>query len=326
MFKNKFKTSPITETITAGSCLKRKREELGLSLPDLSKKLGIKHEYLENLEEGNYAQLPPQVYVRGFIKSYSNLLGIDAPQLVKIYNHEASFLSEDEIESKKREEKGRNSGWKNYVTVTPRILTGVFSLCIVTVLGFYFMHQINSFNSKPYLFVDNPVADGVVKEKDLWVSGKTEDDAILKINGQEISVNAEGNFSQKIALAEGGNLLVVEAKNRFNRTDSREINIVYEKPPEDKMVIKELEGESVTEPIAKENIVEEKTGAVAGAKTSAEPIKKETAVTKTPDSVLGAKASAASIEETGGAVAEGGVAAQITENAPGVKKVDLNNL
>lgn len=322
MFKNKIKTSPIVETITVGSCLKRKREELGLPLKDLSKKLGIKHEYLEDLEEGNYADLPPQVYVRGFIKSYANLLGIDASQLVKIYNHETSFLSEDEIESKKREEKGRNSGWKNYVTITPRILTGVISLCIVSVLGFYFMHQINSFNSKPYLAVDSPVADGVVKEKDLWVSGKTEGDAILKINGQEISVNAEGNFSQKIALAEGRNLLVVEAKNRFNRTDSREINIVYEKPAEDKMVIKELEGGSAAEPIAKENIVEEKTGVVAGAKTSTVPTKKQTAATKTPDSVLGAKASAASIEETGGTTAGGEVAAQTAESASSVEKVD----
>jgi transcriptional regulator with XRE-family HTH domain len=317
------------ETITVGVCLKRRREELDWSLKDLSKKLGIKREYLEDLEEGNYAQLPPQVYVRGFIKSYANILGIDAPQLVKIYNHETSFLSEDEIESKKREEKGRKSGWKDYVTVTPRILTGVFSLCIVTILGFYFMHQINSFNSKPYLAVDSPVEDGVVKEKDLWVSGKTENDAILKINGQEISVNAEGNFSQKIALAEGRNLLVVEAKNRFNKTDSREINIVYEKPVEDKIVVKESEGGAAAEPIAKENIVEEKTGAVAGAKTSTVPVKKETAITKTqaadtktPDSVLGARASAASIEEMDGTTAGEDVATPIAESASSVEKTD----
>lgn len=297
MFKNKIKTKPIVETITVGSCLKAKREELGFSLLDLSKKLGIKYEYLKNLEEGDYAQLPPQVYVRGFIKSYSDHLNIDASQLVKIYNRETSLLYEDEIESKKREEKGRNSGWKNYVTVTPRILTGVFSLCIVTVLGYYFMHQINSFNSKPYLFVDNPVADGVVKDKNLWVSGKTEDDAILKINGQEIVVSAAGDFSQKITLAEGRNLLLVEAKNRFNKTDTKEINIVYEKAQEDKLVIQESTAEPVAEPTVAVEIVEEKAGTVAGAKTTVAPTKKETVSKKESDSVLGTQAYAASIED-----------------------------
>ncbi|MDD3005966.1 MAG: helix-turn-helix domain-containing protein [Candidatus Pacebacteria bacterium] len=297
MFKNKFKTKPIIETITVGSCLKTKREELGLSLPDLSRELGIKYEYLKSLEEGDYTQLPPQVYVRGFIKSYAKHLDIDASQLVKIYNRETSYLFEEERESRQRSAKAKKSDWKDYLTVTPRILTGIFSLCIVTVLGYYFMHQINSFNSKPYLFVDNPVADGVVKEKDLWVSGKTENDAILKINGQEISVNAEGVFSQKIVLAEGRNLLVVEAKNRFSKTDKKEINIVYEKSEEDKLVVKESEAETVAEPIKEISIVEEKSGTVAGAKTPVEPVKKEIVVKKEPDSVLGAKASAASIEE-----------------------------
>lgn len=283
MFKNKFKTRPIIETITVGDCLRRKREELGLSLLDLSKKLGIKNEYLENLENGNYADLPPQVYVRGFIKSYANHLGVDASQLIKIYNRETSFLSTDEVENKQREEKSKRHDWKDYLAVTPKMLTFVFSFCIVSVLGFYFMHQINSFNSKPYLFIDSPSSDEVVKEKELWVNGKTEEDAILKINGQEISVGADGNFSQKITLAEGRNFLIVEAKNRFDRTDTREINIVYERPEEDRIAVEETGDDSAVKPIAEGAIVEEKetikkeeSGAVLGVKTPTAQAKTET--------------------------------------------------
>jgi len=322
MFKNKFKTRQIAETITVGDCLKRKREELGLSLRDLSKKLGIKLEYLEGLESGNYTDLPPQVYVRGFIKNYAGSLGIDAPQLIKIYNRETSFLSEDGMETERQKEKAGKSGWKDNFTVTPRIVTCVLSLCVVSVLGYYFMHQINSFNSKPYLFVDNPVADGVVKEQDLWVNGKTESDAILEINGQEISVNPEGNFSQKITLAEGRNLLVVEAKNRFSKTDKREINIIYEKPSEDKTVVKESEEGSTVQPITKEDVVEEKSGTVAGAKTAAGPVKKESATEKNSESVLGAEASAAGIEKTDDAGSSKDATAPVGETNSDAKETD----
>lgn len=306
MFKDKFKTRPITETITVGGCLQRKREELNLSLEELSRKLGIKREYLESLEKGDYTQLPPSVYVRGFIKSYANCLGIDAPQLVKIYNRETTFvLNEDERENRRRSEKANHRGWKEYFTVTPRILTCVCSVCIVSVLGYYFMHQINSFNSKPYLFVDNPLADGVVQDQDLWVSGRTESDAILRINGQEISVNGQGDFKEKITLSEGRNLLVVEAKNRFNKTDVRQINIVYTRPAEDKIVIKESEAPIAEKPIDKSSIVEEDSGAVAAERTAADAQKKASAaqtektnpVKEISGSVLGAQASAATMEE-----------------------------
>jgi len=273
MFKNRFKTRPITETITVGDCLKRKREELGINLKDLSKKVGIREEYLGNLENGNYADLPPQVYVRGFIKSYAGYLGMEAAQLIKIYNREVSSISVDEAFSRKQDSVAKRRSWKEYLVVTPRMLTFVGSFVVVSVLGYYFIHQINSFNSKPYLFIDSPSVDEVVQEKELTVSGKTETDAVLRINGQEISVNPDGNFSQKITLAPGRNVLVVEAKNRFSRTDKREINIVYEKPEGDKITVEEITPESKDTVIAKGVIVEEEdekeSGAVLGVNTAA---------------------------------------------------------
>lgn len=277
MFKNKFKARPIVETITAGDYLRRKREELGTSLADISKKLGIRQDYLENLEKGDYALLPPAVYVRGFIKSYAVCLGMDSQQLVRIYNREISYVSEAAAEGKKGKKITHFGGWKERLSVTPRLLTWAGSFCLIAVLGYYFMHQINSFNSKPYLFIESPSTDEVVREKELWISGKTEADAILMINGQAISVGAEGRFSQKIVLAAGRNLLVVEARNRFDRTDRQEINIIYEAPPEEKILVKELPREKTPAERAVEFVEETPTdspaqdglGAVLGASAAA---------------------------------------------------------
>lgn len=239
MFKKKFHNQEVAEIITAGDCLRRKREESNLSLKKISDELGIRNEYLDNLEKGNYKDLPPQVYVRGFIKSYAGYLGIDGGQLVKIYNREMSFLQRDNGEEKENSSKAK---FIDYLVVTPKLITIAISLFVVIMLGYYFLHQINSFNSKPYLSVESPVSDQIVKEKDFMVSGKTEADAILKVNGQDISVNGDGVFSQKISLSEGRNTLVIEAWNRFNKSEKKEFNIVYEKPIMENADIKETPG------------------------------------------------------------------------------------
>ncbi len=256
MFKNKFQTKKITETFKVGDYLRRRREEINLSIKEISQKLGIKCEYLDNLENGNYQDLPPQVYVRGFIKNYASFLGLDGNQLIKIYNREISFANEELAPKKNNNISGRTN-LLDYFIITPKLITFFVSLFIVSILGYYFMHQINSFNSKPYLFVESPTSDEVVEEKDLWVNGQTEKDAILKINGQDISVGADGKFSQKITLGEGRNSLVIEAKNRFNKSERREINVVYEKAEGDNKIIVE---ESDVKPITSAEEVVKKNG------------------------------------------------------------------
>lgn len=237
MFKRRLYFQDPAETLTVGDYFRRRREEEGFSIKEVSDKLGIRKEYMESLESGNYGDLPPQVYVRGFIKSYSELLGIDGNQLIKIYNREISSADGQIKEEKK---KGfRRKGFNSYLAITPGILTLVASIAVISVIGYYFYHQINSFNSKPYLFLESPQSDEVVKQNELWVTGKTEEDAVLKINGQAISVGSDGRFSEKITLSEGKNRLVVEAKNRFNNSDRREITVIYEKPAQGDKTITE---------------------------------------------------------------------------------------
>jgi transcriptional regulator with XRE-family HTH domain len=238
MFRKKSIDSRGAETLTVGDCLRRKREELGYSIKEIGIRLGIKVDYLESLENGEYENLPPQVYVRGFLKSYANFLGVDSNQATKIYNREVTFLERDFLkDNNPKKEKLR---LRSFVVITPKLITLFFSLLIFSVLFYYLYHQINSFNSKPYLFLENPAGDAIVVENIFRVNGYTEKGAILKINGQEVVVDASGYFDQNIVLAEGRNILIIESKNRFNKLDKREINIIYEKPKEEDSVIQEV--------------------------------------------------------------------------------------
>ncbi|MBW2092678.1 MAG: helix-turn-helix domain-containing protein, partial [Deltaproteobacteria bacterium] len=45
----------------------------------------IQVEHLENLENENYVDLPPEVYIRGFILSYAKALSLDSKKVADDY-------------------------------------------------------------------------------------------------------------------------------------------------------------------------------------------------------------------------------------------------
>ena len=229
MLLNKFKTKKVETVLTVGECLKRKREGLSIPIKDIGEKLKIKTAYLENLEKNNYKELPPDVYVRGFIKSYARLVGLDSEKMISIYDRERKI--EDKIERKyqKREARANKLTARNFAIITPRIVTAFFSLLILFVVGYYLWHQINSFNSAPYLFVSSPYENHIVNDSNITVKGETEKEVSVKINGQDIFVNQSGYFEEDIILQPGKNVLVIEATNRFNGTTKEIRNIIYEK-------------------------------------------------------------------------------------------------
>ena len=232
MLLNKFKTKKVETVLTAGECLKRKREELNISLRDICEKLKIKVSYLENLEKGNYKELPPDVYVKGFVKSYARLVGLDSEKMVSIYDREKKIGDKIEKKYQKKELLTSKLTTKNFAVITPRIVAAFFSLLILFIVGYYLWYQISSFNSTPYLFVSSPYEDRVVDNSDITIEGETERETTIKINGQDIFVNPDGYFKEDIMLQPGKNVFIIEAVNKFNRTAKEVRNIIYEKKTE----------------------------------------------------------------------------------------------
>jgi cytoskeletal protein RodZ len=61
------------------SSLKKAREAAGYSIEEVSKILKIRKQYIINLEEESFDDIPGQVYVDGYTKIYHEFLGIDGP-------------------------------------------------------------------------------------------------------------------------------------------------------------------------------------------------------------------------------------------------------
>ncbi|HHS49604.1 MAG TPA: hypothetical protein ENN07_00605 [candidate division Zixibacteria bacterium] len=71
-----------------GEYLQQMREARGITREEISKLTRIGLQYVIALEEGDYESLPPDIYVRGFIKSYGEALGADIEELLTRYESE----------------------------------------------------------------------------------------------------------------------------------------------------------------------------------------------------------------------------------------------
>jgi cytoskeletal protein RodZ len=68
-----------------GDTLKRKREAKGLDLREVADTLKIRHDCLKALEDNTTDKLPDDLYARGYLRQYANLLGVDLESLIKSF-------------------------------------------------------------------------------------------------------------------------------------------------------------------------------------------------------------------------------------------------
>ena len=73
-----------------GAMLKEMRQQRGLKIIDVSKKLCIRKCYLEAIEDSNYSEIPAFPYGIGFIRSYANFLGLNGENIVELYKEETT--------------------------------------------------------------------------------------------------------------------------------------------------------------------------------------------------------------------------------------------
>jgi hypothetical protein len=68
-----------------GPALRKARLLRGKSIEEASRETKIRAEYLRALERERYENLLGEVYVRGFLRSYSSYLGLDSDKVLAIY-------------------------------------------------------------------------------------------------------------------------------------------------------------------------------------------------------------------------------------------------
>jgi transcriptional regulator with XRE-family HTH domain len=75
-----------TMTDGVGEFLRRERELRHISLDEVAARTKISRRYLEAIEAGRYERLPGETFVRGFIRSYAQSVGLDPEDTILMYN------------------------------------------------------------------------------------------------------------------------------------------------------------------------------------------------------------------------------------------------
>lgn len=71
-----------------GRRLREAREARGITLTTAEEETKIRRKYIEALESGREADLPGEAYLKGFLRTYGNYLGLDGPALVETYKEQ----------------------------------------------------------------------------------------------------------------------------------------------------------------------------------------------------------------------------------------------
>ena len=192
--------------------LRSAREAKSISLEEVEKATKIRKKFLEAIESDDYTVIPSIAYAKGFIKNYSEYLGMDSEVALAFFRRQTQDAPKQTLLPKKTTVE--KDSW---FRLTPgRFLMLLLVGCVVVFFSYFFFQYRNLYRA-PYLTVDKPKQETIVEVRNVDVLGKTDSDATVTVNGVSVMVRSDGQFFDQIALEPGVNTLVITATSRFGK-------------------------------------------------------------------------------------------------------------
>ncbi|GAB6098811.1 hypothetical protein JCM16358_06900 [Halanaerocella petrolearia] len=178
--------------------LKNRRQELGLSLQQVAEDTNIKFNFLEAIEAGEFHKVGPEVYLKGFLKIYSDYLNLDAGEVIDQF--ERSKV--DSTTDKKEETSLKDKLSILFDQYQNKLLAGVMVLIVIMLLvGMVYLGSLvyKQFHLQQVgVKVFNQVQDYIAQVED---EVETKDKAEVKVERidkeEEESVITEESSNQK---------------------------------------------------------------------------------------------------------------------------------
>jgi len=193
---------------SVGNSLKVARSSKKISLKKAAADLHIKEEILSDLENSLWGKLPEPTYVKGILRSYSPYLGLNTDHMLALYRREFD-------ESKYPEKKSALAKEKRLMLTPNKISLAAF-LAVILIFIAYLLIQYASFMNAPKLEIFSPSDDLTTTVPFVKISGKTEKDTIVAIDGNFVPIDADGNFNFEYKLTDGRNEIEILASKKLS--------------------------------------------------------------------------------------------------------------
>lgn len=202
-----------------GEILKKRREELGKDLREIADSLKIRYDYLKALEEGALDKLPSEVYVKGYIREYAKVLGMDPQAAIIAYTQQTTPSPPGKYENP-----GEKGVQKRRLR-TAYVLVPSLLIASIIVAAFFQVRPANKIVEKAVPVVETKKESAastavsglvlkIVATDTTWLLvtvDKTDSKEILMKPGDSITWHAKKSFSLKIGNA-GGIRLIFNGK------------------------------------------------------------------------------------------------------------------
>ena len=214
-----FFTRKISQVASVGDILEQRRLSLGIAIERVARETSLQGRYIRALELGDAKNLPPEIYVRGFLTTYARYLRVDVKALLEQWDRERG-ISKSLQESQKRQTLPTFREKKSILPkmkFTPSVVKfGLIGLGVIAV-GLYLTLSVTSLARAPELELEEPTSDRSVTDSSIVFVGHTQSSAQLTINDQPVHVSDDGYFRQVLSLQEGINDIEIVASNKLGK-------------------------------------------------------------------------------------------------------------
>ena len=192
---------------TIGEVLKTERINHRLTLDQFAQKTRIRKEYLIALEANQFSQLPSATFVKGYIKTYSSVLGFDHEPLLALLRRDfkesavGTLVPREFIKPVLKKQRL----WTP-ITFAMMALGAIF-LTLMLYVGL----QWYNIQKPPKLVITSPKENDFVAAQ-MTIRGITVSDAIVTVNEQPVALKPDGSFQTEINIPrEGIHTITIES-------------------------------------------------------------------------------------------------------------------
>ena len=197
--------------VRAGQKLREQRITKGLTIEEVSKKTKIRASYLLAIEKGEYQKLPASTYIIGFVRNYAKYLDLPEQEILALFRREF-----DEEKTFKILPEGLVKEDFPIKRIRLADTAKIIVLLVIILLG-YILFQYRFAIISPPLEISTPSDGAIVLSRTITVSGKTDPNATVFVNNDNVSLDSDGIFKKSINVFPGKTIIRVKAINYFGK-------------------------------------------------------------------------------------------------------------
>lgn len=212
-----------------GEILQETRRKRKLTLEHVAQATKIRLPLLQAIEAGDQSKLPNPAYTRGLVTNYATLLGLDPKHILAFFRREFAHPTPQESP-----QSFLPPGLKSttFFDLSLQQLS-YLAIALIFIVALAFLgRQYWRYGRKPTLIVTQPPNQLTISRPALTVSGRTDPDSKVLINGQAALVDANGFFSLNLLLTQGLQKIEVVAEDRQGLSSTIERIVKIEVPSE----------------------------------------------------------------------------------------------